>query len=115
MPPIERRPRIGLAPRSDVGVPDEVHDRISPAQRRGELREAWVLLIGVGLVVAALELDSHGKIVAALAPLPARRAGVPGTLGAGNELDQLAIAPDKEMRRHVELAQGLVVRVGGGI
>ena len=96
-------------------MPDDVHDRIAPAQRRSELREMQVLPIGVGLVVAALELDSHGKIVAALAPLPARRAGVPGALGAGNELDQLAIAPDQEMRRHVEVAQGPVVRVGGGI
>src|SRR6266536_3982381 len=90
VPPIERRAGVGLATRSDVGVPDDVDDRIAPAQRRSELSEAQVLLIGVGLVVAALELDSHGKIVAALAPLPARRAGVPGALRAGNELDQLA-------------------------
>src|SRR6266568_2064417 len=57
----------------------------------------------------------NGQSVAALAPLPARRAGVPGALRARNELDQLAIAPDQEMRRHVEVAQGPVVRVGGGI
>src|SRR6266704_3268474 len=61
MPPIERRAGVGLAARSDVGVPDDVDDRIAPAQRRSELSEAQVLLIGVGLVVAALELDSTAK------------------------------------------------------
>ena len=38
--------------------------------------------------------------------------GVPGTIVAGNELDQITIAANQKMRRHGELVNRCVKRVG---
>src|SRR5712664_582316 len=78
--PVERRPGVGLAARGNVGVPDDIDDRISLAQNHEQLRQTRVLTIGVSLVVGAFEFHAQGKIVAALAPPPARGARVPGSL-----------------------------------
>ena len=75
--PVERRTGIGLAARSDVAVPGEVGDRIARSQRRHESREARVLSLRVRPRVGAFELDADREIVAALASLPRRDAGVP--------------------------------------
>jgi hypothetical protein len=67
MPPVERRPGVGLAAWCDVEVPNDIDNRVSPAQSREQFRQARVLTIGVDLVVGPFEFHADGKIVAALA------------------------------------------------
>src|SRR5882672_3793570 len=107
--PVERRPGVGLAARCDVGMADDVDDGVARSQKQKQTAQARVLSPRVGLVVDALELDTDGKIVAALAAAPDRRARVPRAARAGDELNQLAVAPDEEMRRHLQIAHRLVV------
>src|SRR5712692_8673205 len=115
MSPVERRPGVGLAAWCDVDVSNYIDNRISPAQSHEEFRQARVLRIGVGQVVCPFEFHAHGEIVTALAPPPARGACVPGSLRAGNQLDQFALTPDKEMRRYLQITKGFVVGVCGQI
>jgi hypothetical protein len=59
-----------------------------------------VLGIFEGNLVATFQLDANREVVAAIPPHPVGDTRVPGTSGAGNELDQFAIAPDQEVRRN---------------
>src|SRR6267142_5288325 len=115
MSPVERGPGVGLAARGNVDMADDIDDRISPAQNDEQLRQARVLSVGIGVLVGPFELHAHGKIVAALAPPPARGASVPGSLCAGRQLDQLALAAHQEVRRYLQIAKGFVVRMRGKI
>src|SRR6266853_1074831 len=103
MSPVERRPRVGLAAGCNVEVPNDIDDRISPAQNHEKFRQARVLSSGVSLVVGAFELHAHRKIVTALAPPPDRRAGVPGSLCARHQLDQFTPAPYRSEEHTSEL------------
>ena len=70
-----------------------------------------ILAVVVRCFVLALELDTNGKIVAAVAAAIARCAGVPGALGERHELHQLAIAPDQKVCGDFDAAYRLEVRV----
>src|SRR6266513_5459520 len=96
--PVECRPGVGLAAGCDVDVPDDIDDRIAPAQNHEKFRQTRVLPVGVGLVVGAFELHADGEVVTALASPPAGRARVPGSLRARHQLDQFAPAPYEKMR-----------------
>jgi hypothetical protein len=96
-------------------VADHVLDRIRARQRCSEYTERRVLRVGVGHLVAALELDANGKIVAMRPPAPGRHARVPRAAGARNELQELAAAPYEEVGRNSKIAQALVVRVPGAV
>src|SRR5205085_8141896 len=95
--PLERRSRIGLARRRDVAVADDMTESISAVQRFQQPRQHPVLPSSVGDRVRALELDAYGKVVAAIATLPARFAGMPRAFAARDELQQLAVAANHEM------------------
>src|SRR3972149_6538227 len=109
--PVEARPRIGLAPRRDVGMADTVYAGIVRCEHARKPGEPLVLRVLEWHVVRAFELDAEGKIVAAAAPAPVRFAGVPRALFARHELDQLTIAPDQEVRRHLAPRNPAVIRM----
>ena len=98
--PVEARARIGLPTWRYVAVTHHVVDRIMPMQPGQHAIERQVLSILEWKLVAAFELNANGKIVAALAVPPLRNAGMPGTAGTGDELDQLAVATYQEMGRN---------------
>jgi len=113
--PVEGSARIGLAPWRDVGMPGDIRDRVARGERASQRGEARVLRVGVRHLTGALEFDADGKVVAAYPPLPDRLAGVPRTLGARDELDQLAVATDEEMSGNLRAGNGREVRMGRGI
>jgi hypothetical protein len=65
----------------------------------------------VGNLVRAFELDADGKVVAAIAALPVRGPGMPCAVEATDELDQLTVAPDEEVRRDPKVRNRREVRV----
>ena len=95
--PVKAWPRIGLAPRRDVGVTDDSSHGIMRSQRLDQGNQPKVLGVLKGQIVAALELDADGKIIAARSAVPARHASVPGAPPAAHELQQSPVATDQKM------------------
>lgn len=97
--PIKARTRISLATRGDITVTDHIFNHVALTQPGQQSIERPVLGIIEWKPIAALKLDADGKVVAVLPTQPTGNTGVPGATGAGNELDQLSVATDKEMGR----------------
>ena len=110
--PCEVWPRIGLSPRRYIAVTHHRIDRVALPQLSQEPIERLVLDIFERKLVATFELDADREIVAAISPHPAGDARVPGTPGAGNELDQFAVAPYQEVRGHPKALQLAEIGVG---
>src|SRR3569832_747876 len=102
---------VGLAARRDVAVAHDCLDRVGRFERGQQRDQGRVLGRGKRQVVAAFQFDADGKVVAAFASLPGRLARMLGAQCAGYELDQRAVAADVEVRRHLEAAYALVVRM----
>lgn len=113
--PIEMRPRIGFAPRSDVAMTDYVFDRIMRPQRARQHGEDFILSIREWRVIRAFHLDPDRVVVAAEPAFPAGYAGVPRALGARHELYGLAITPDQKVRGNPDLTEGGVIGMGARI
>src|SRR5688572_13939817 len=113
--PIEARAGVGLAAGRHIAVRGERTQRQARTEFAHQSRQAAVLRDFEGPVVDAFEFDADGKIVAALAPAPARSAGVPGARLERHELDQLAITANQEMRRHAHAGQAGERSMRGGI
>ena len=93
-----------MAPRRRQGV--------ARAQGGHQLAQRHVLLVGIGQGVGAFELDADGKVIAAFAARVTRHARVPGAFVGGDELDEVAVAADEEMRRHAQPAQAFQPGMG---
>ena len=111
------RSGIRLAARRDVGMADDILDRVASAQGADEATESEILVRLEGQLVAAFQLDADGEIVAALQAAPRRGAGMPGAQAARNELQQPAVAPDQEMGGDAQMPDlgviGMRLRVEG--
>lgn len=79
------------------------------------MRERLVLFRVEWDVVRAFQLHTDRKIIATAAPAPARFAGMPRTLRAGDELNERTVAPHEEMRRYLEARYASVIRMRGRI
>ena len=77
-------------------MPGEIERSVAIEERFRERGERFVLRLRERHVVGALELDADGEIVASLAAVPARCAGVPCALVGIDVLDDAAIAPDRK-------------------
>ncbi len=77
--------------------------------------QGQVLRIAVGLMVGPLQLDTDGKIVAALTPPPGRHPGMPGPQLGRHETQGFTGAPDKVVGRHPQRVDLRVVRMPGRI
>lgn len=111
MLPVKTRTGIGLAARCNIGMPGNMRNRISFLQCLGEHYQRRILNVGKRRGVAPLKLDTNGKIVTADLALPAGFSSVPGSLFAGNKLDDFAIAADEEMGGNLEIVESLVIGV----
>lgn len=69
--PIKTRPGIGLAPRRNVRMADDIPNRKNVLECSYKLSEFFVLDGFERLVVATFKLDANREIVAALASTPA--------------------------------------------
>lgn len=110
--PVEARAGVLLAAWRNVLVADDLDDGHSTCDGCAEAGEADVLSRLEVPALQAFKLDADGMVVAVVAPAPARGTGVPGARVQGDELHQLAIAPNKKMRRHRQTANLLEVGVG---
>src|SRR3954470_5983995 len=98
--PVEARAGIGLAARRDVAMRGDVAQRPPGFQRRNQTGQAGILCTSERTALGALKLDADREIIAARAAAPGRGAGVPGTALDRDELDELAVPADEEVRRH---------------
>lgn len=72
-------------------------NRIAPSQFAEQMVQHLILSILERLPITALQFDADREIIAVRTPHPGGNPGMPGSTGAGNELDQLAVAPDQEV------------------
>jgi len=74
-------------------------------------RKLPVLIIGVAFFVRTLEFDAQGKIIATRAPSKSGVSCVPGTAVKGNELHYRTVTPNQQVRRYLQAANLLEIRV----
>ena len=110
--PVEAWAGVGLAARGNIGMADNVFHRIGAAQEGKQCAQLLVLLRHEFLPVAAFQFDAERKIVAARTSAPCGLTGMPGASLARDELDQLAIAPDQEVRRNAQAADASEIGMG---
>src|SRR5258706_13783825 len=110
--PVEPRPRVGLAPRSDIAMARNIERAEARLQLAREARERFVLRLGEGHVVGALELDADGEVVALLAPVPRRDARMPRAHLGRHVLDHGAVAANEVVRRHLHRRNPGEIRMG---
>ena len=109
--PVEVGAGVGLAHGCNIRVPRNAAYRIGALQAAGQARQSSVLALGKRHIIAAFELYTYGKIIAARTPLPAGYTGMPCTLRAGNKLHNSAIAPNEKMRRDMHILELGVIGV----
>src|SRR5690606_2733996 len=103
--PVERGPRISLAPRRDIVVAADAlrrQRRVSVQQLPRQLGQPGVLSIGIRQIIRPLQLHTQRKIVAVVSPCDPGSPGMPGTFQAGDGLRQPAIMLDEEMRGNLQ-------------
>ena len=100
--PIKIRAWIGFSARRYVGMSRDIRYWVMLAQRASEPPERFVLRIGEGLVIGALQFHADGEIIATLAAAPARLARMPSAPAGRDELCDLARTPDEKMGRYLE-------------
>lgn len=83
-------------------MPGDIGEWITLPQGLDQFAQASVLDRLERKIVAAFEFDADGKVVATRSPFPERGARMPRPVVARDELDQLAVAPDEEMRRDLQ-------------
>ncbi len=103
--PIKKRPRISLATRSDITMSDQTTSalRIMLPQCFYHSCQHFILSIIERQLITAFQLDADGEIIAVLTPQILRATGMPGALIKCHELNDLAITPNQQMRRHLKL------------
>ena len=104
--PVKMRARICFSAWCDIAVANDVilvDGRVQCLDAPGRSDQRRILLIGKAHIIAALEFDSDGKIVAFVLVLEAGNSGMPGSLFQGYKLEQCAIAADKHMGRNPQL------------
>ena len=110
--PVEVGAGVGFSAGGNVGMTNNVFHRIIVAQEGKQLVQPPVLNCLETLRIATFQFDPERKIIAARAAAPCGLAGVPGAALAGDELDQLAIAPDQEVGRNTQVADASEIRMG---
>lgn len=103
--------RVGLALGRDVGVPDDVANRVYAFEPPRQTRQCGILALRKGLEVIALQLDTDRKVVAALASAPSRDPGMPCAFAARNELYDPSVAAHQKMGRHFDALELFKIRV----
>lgn len=103
--------RVGLALGSDVGVPDNIANRVYALETSCQTRQCDVLALGKGFEVTALQLDTDRKVVAALTPAPSRDTGMPCPFVTRNELYDPPVAAHQKMGGHFDTLDLLKIRV----
>src|SRR5690606_6379432 len=84
--PVERRARVGLAPRGNVLVTADGPQGVAGAQGGQQALQRSVLGVGIGQRVGAFQFDADREVVAALAVLGNRTTGVPSPLVGGHAM-----------------------------
>ena len=98
--PVKRRAGVGFARWRDVAVAGDARRgdaRVTVHDGTGERGERLVLAQGVGLVVAAVQLNAYAEIVAVFPPFISGGTGVPGAGGSRYVLFDVAVAQDEEV------------------
>ena len=99
--PIERRPGIGLSPRSDIAVADQASGcqrGVGRAQRRYDIGKCLILHGLIGKRIGAFEFHADRKIIAGLTAVVAGLSRVPRALREAHVLGDGAVAPYDKVR-----------------
>ena len=96
--PNEAAARVLLASRGDMFMPRNMADGVMALDALTHLCERGILCGFERQALQALQFDSDGVIIAALASLPTGGPCVPGTIIAADELPDGAGTGDKEVR-----------------
>jgi hypothetical protein len=87
-------------------------DGVVVLQVAAQLGQALVLGIFESVALQAFQLDAHRIVIAIAFASVFRGPGVPGAVVAADKLPKRAVASDQEVRRHLQAANALKVRVG---
>lgn len=101
--PVEGGTRVRFASGGDIAVSfDAIASNAGPGhhQQSGEIGQASILYGFIRHMVASLQLDTDGEIIAIAPALELGEPGVPGAPMEGNILDNLSIPTNKYMRRN---------------
>lgn len=109
--PIKAGSRIMLAPRRDVLMPNQLRNRVVLRNGLHQLRQGRVLRSSEACAFQSFQLDADGVVVALAAPIPTGCASMPGAIVATHELQHAPVAPHHEMRRNLQAANALEIRV----
>ena len=115
MGPIEKRTGIRLAARRDVGMANDVFDRIVLPQNADEPHQGRILRRIKRQLVTALEFDADREIVAAFDPIPTRGTGMPRAQAARHELHDPPIATNQEMSGDAQELDFTVIGMRPGV
>ena len=107
--PVEARPGVLFPAGRDVFVASDVGDRIALHQGTAQLAQPPVLVRLEGLSFQPFQFDAYRIVVAVAATPPLRSTRVPGACVGIDELKQLSVAADEEVRRHLDAADLLEV------
>lgn len=116
--PIKAGTGIGFAPRGDITVANNITSLeagICRPQGMNQALQPSVLNVGIGLGIGSFQLNANGKVVAIGAVTPHRLSGMPGALIGRNELHNLAVSAQQEVRRHLQMRDTGEVGMQGGI
>lgn len=107
--PIEGRTGIGFTLRRNIAVTHHMvpgDSRICRHNAGRHLRESLILVAAIGPVITAFQFNADGEIIAPRPRAELRFARMPGPLGKWDELNQLAFAPNEQVRRDFHTEQG---------
>ena len=111
--PVKGRAGVGFARWRDVAVAGDARRgdaRVTAHDGTGECGERLVLAQGIGLVIAAVQLDAYAEIVAVFPPFISGGTGVPGAGGGRYVLFDVAVAQDEEVGGNAQV--GDFVQIG---
>ena len=111
--PIKAHSRIIFALWRDVLMTGNMGNGVVLANARAQRIERFVLFWLKRLPFEAFEFNANGVIVAVSATTVARGTGMPRSIVAAHQLDQLAVPADEKMRRHLESLD--VFEIGMGV
>ena len=76
--------------------------RVSGHQASGQLDKGAILLLGIGRMVRAFQLDADTEIIAVIAAVKTGNARMPGALGKGYKLGDIARPVDQYVSRYFQ-------------
>ena len=109
--PIKAVSGIIFTPRRDVLMTGDMGNRVVLANARAQRIERFVLFWLKCLALQAFEFNANGVVVAVSASTVVRCTGMPRSIVAAHQLEQLTAPANEKMRRHLESLDVFEIRM----